>query len=172
MNREGHLCFSAVSSSRELVFSQSSDPSKAGHLVFFKNQGDWTQVTFAWGADLTDLDICAYWEGAPEYTFGYKQKNETPPSPYNIKWSDDETGTGVSEWCQIWKSSWKGGSNVFRVHFNYFRSVPAGSVCTVIANQRGGETKILIMFRVALELVRHIKPTRMLKSCSMIAGIS
>ena len=51
---------------------------KGGTQPVYKiSVGDWTQISFAWGSDGRDLDICAYWDGAPSMKMGYGYDTST-----------------------------------------------------------------------------------------------
>lgn len=140
MSGEGKLCYKP--NDGRLAFKRGGD----GSLVFKVAAGDWTQISFAWGSDGRDLDICAYWDGAPSMQMGYGHDTSTSEKisgAYHIFYSGDIRGTDASEWCKIKMKPWQnGGARTFKVHFNYFGhdSEHGASTCTVIASQMGGET--------------------------------
>lgn len=113
-------------------------------LIFKCAAGGETTVTFAWGSNASDLDICAYWVGDPNNKFGYdwnESTSEHVSGAYHITYSGDMRGSGDSEFCKIRMAPWNnGGSRVFRVHFNYFGT--SSGVCKVIASQLNGQTLI------------------------------
>lgn len=119
----------------------------AGKLVCKVAAGDWTTITFAWSARGSDLDICAYWTGAPNMAMGYGHNTSTSEQTsgaYHIFYSGDETGTNTAEWVKIKMIPWSGGARTFKVHFNFYgysSSYPE-SECTVIASQINGPTII------------------------------
>jgi len=120
-----------------------------GSLVYKSKAGDWTMVSFAWGSDGKDLDICAYWDGASGMQMGYGHNTSTSEQvqgAYHIVYSGDITSTDSSEWCKIRMNPWASGARTFKVHFNYYgyngEKYPLNT-CTVIASQQGGETRIL-----------------------------
>lgn len=115
-------------------------------LVYKVEAGDWTTITFAWGADGKDLDICAYWDGASGMQMGYGHNTSTSEQvtdAYHIFYSGDITSSDASEWCKVKMSPWSGdGSRTFRVHFNFYGYGEdyTGSTCSVIASQPNGKT--------------------------------
>ena len=117
----------------------------ANALIYKAKAGDETTVTFAWGSDARDLDILAYWEGAPQLTAGFGHGAGGTEKPYSLVYSGDITSSDASEWCKVKMSPWGGGgSRKFFVHFNFFgfgEDYP-GAVCTVVASQPDGKTLI------------------------------
>lgn len=141
----GKLCYKH--SDGRLAFK--SGGGDADKLIYKGSAGDWTLVTFAWGSDGKDLDICAYWDGASSMKMGYgynTSKAEQVSGPYHIIYSGDERGTDTSEWVKIKMSPWSGGMRTFRIRLNYYgynaSSYPANS-CAVIATQANGPSKVL-----------------------------
>lgn len=139
MADEGKLCFSKSGSA--LCYTK-----KGTNQLIFKGapQGQETIVTFAWDSTGRDLDIFAYWDGAPDMTAGYAHGSGGTSGAYSLIYSGDITSDNASEWCKIKMSPWGAGQNTFTVHFNFFGSDedhPASS-CVVIASQTGGPTKI------------------------------
>lgn len=120
----------------------------AGQLAYKAAPGGWTTVTFAWGSDGKDLDICAYWDGANTMKMGYgynTSKAEQVSGAYHIYYSGDIRAVDTSEWVRIKMSPWSGGVRTFRVHFNFFEhsaTYPA-TTCAVIAAQDNGASKVL-----------------------------
>lgn len=118
-----------------------------GKLVYKVDAGDWTTITFAWSSKGKDLDICAYWTGAPSMAMGYGHNTSTSEQTsgaYHIFYSGDKTGTNEAEWVRIKMIPWSGGARTFKVHFNFYgysSSYPE-SECTVIATQPSGLTII------------------------------
>lgn len=114
-------------------------------LVYRAQSGEPTTVTFAWGSDLRDLDILAYWDGAPGLTAGYGHGAGGTSGAYYIAYSGDSTSADSSEWCRVRMSPWgSGGARTFTVHFNAFGfgdDYP-GSTCKVIASQPNGATLV------------------------------
>lgn len=114
-------------------------------LIYKAKAGEETTVTFAWGSDARDLDILAYWEGAPQLTAGYGHGSGGTEKPYSLVYSGDITSSDASEWCKVKMSPWGGGgSRRFFVHFNFFgfgEDYP-GAACTVVASQPDGKTLI------------------------------
>lgn len=123
---------------------------RGGSAPIFKvDAGGWTTVTFAWGSDGKDLDICAYWDGAIDMKVGYNyitSQAEQVSGAYHIYYSGDILGIDTSEWVRIKMVPWSGGGErTFRVHFNFFRhstTYPA-TTCAVIAAQDNGSSKAL-----------------------------
>lgn len=121
---------------------------KGGTQPIYKvSVGDWTQISFAWGSDGRDLDICAYWDGAPSMQMGYGYDTSTTEKvsgAYRILYSGDIRGEDSSEWCKIKMKPWSGGVRTFKIHFNYYGydSSHTANTCTVIASQIGGGTKV------------------------------
>ena len=119
---------------------------KSGTQPIYKvSVGDWTQISFAWGSDGRDLDICAYWDGAPSMQMGYGHDTSTSEKvsgAYHILYSGDIRGSDSSEWCKIKMKPWSGGVRTFKIHFNYYGydSSHTANTCTVIASQIGGGT--------------------------------
>ena len=114
-------------------------------LVFKARAGEETVVTFAWSSDVRDLDILAYWDGAPSLTAGYGHGSGGTSGHYSIVYSGDNTSVDASEWCKIKMTPWgSGDTRTFRVHFNVygFDDEHSGSTCTVIASQPNGQTLI------------------------------
>lgn len=114
-------------------------------LVYKIASGGETTVTFAWSSEGKDLDILAYWDGAPDLSAGYGHGSGGTSGPYVLDWSGDVTSSEASEWCKVKMSPWSGStSRTFRVHLNFYGygdDYP-GSTCTVIASQEGGQTII------------------------------
>ena len=122
--------------------------SDAGKLIYKANLGGRTKVTFAWGSDGKDLDICAFWDAAPSLKvgYGYQSGGEHSSGAYHISYSGDIRGVDTSEWVEIEQRPWSGGPTTFTVYLNFFgydaERYPA-STCAVIAAQENGETKVL-----------------------------
>lgn len=142
MAGEGKLCYKHGDGS--LCYKHAGD----GSLVFKAAPGDWTEVSFAWGSDGRDLDICAYWEDAPDMKGGYNYDTsgiERTDGAYHLICSSDVTTEEGSELCKIKMKPWNNGKRrTFKVHFHYYPQDdkhPSTS-CTVIASQIGGDTKI------------------------------
>lgn len=122
---------------------------KSGAALVYKiKAGSWTMVSFAWGSDGKDLDICAYWDGASSMQMGYGHNTSTSEQvsgAYHILYSGDITSTDSSEWCKVKMAPWSGGARTFKIHFNYYgfdsEDYPLNT-CTVIASQQGGQTLI------------------------------
>jgi len=118
-------------------------------LVYKAASGDWTQISFAWGSEGKDLDICAYWDGAPSLQMGYGHNTSTTEQVsgvYHIFYSGDIQGTDASEWVKIKMSPWSSGARTFKVHFNFYgynASTYPGNSCQVIAVQMNGGTRIV-----------------------------
>ena len=141
MSDLGKLCHSL--SADNLAYKKDGE-----ELVFKTKGGDWTVISYAWGSDGKDLDICAYWSGASDLQMGYGHNistTEQVQGSYHIIYSGDITSTDASEWCKVKMKPWSQGERTFKVHFNYFGydgdAYPLGT-CTVIASQLGGETII------------------------------
>lgn len=141
MSDLGKLCFKKTT--QELCYKKST-----GELIYKSQGGDWTMVSFAWGSEGKDLDICAYWEGASSLQMGYGHNTSTSEQvsgAYHILYSGDITSTDASEWVKIRMKPWNSGTRTFKVHFNYYgydaKSYPLAT-CTVIASQQGGKTLI------------------------------
>lgn len=121
----------------------------AGKLAYKVISGGWTTVTFAWGSNGKDLDICAYWDGASIMQMGYghnTSKAEQIRDAYHIFYSGDIKDVDSSEWVKIKMIPWSGGERTFRVHFNFFgydASQYPASTCTVIAAQEEGPCLVL-----------------------------
>lgn len=141
-----------MSSLGKLCHKKSSSPlaykKDEGSLIFKVEPGDWTMISFAWGSEGKDLDICGYWSGASSLQMGYghnTSKAEQVQDSYHILYSGDITSSDSSEWCKVKMSPWSKGERTFKVHFNYFgfdeEDYPLNT-CTVIASQQGGETLI------------------------------
>lgn len=142
MAGEGKLCYKL--NDGRLAFKRGGD----GSLMFKVAAGDWTQVSFAWGSDGRDLDICAYWEDAPNMKGGYNYDTsgiDRTDGAYHLICSSDVTSEDGSEWCKIKMKPWNNGMRrTFKIHFHYFpqdNEHPSTS-CTVIASQIGGQTII------------------------------
>lgn len=143
MAGEGKLCYKP--NDGRLVFKRGGD----GSLVFKVTPGDWTQISFAWGSDGNDLDICAYWDGT-DMKFGYGYNTGTSEyvypdvdkGPYHVLYSGDIRDVGQTEWLKLKNTPWSLGARTFKVHFNYFGydSEHSANTCTVIASQMGGDT--------------------------------
>lgn len=116
--------------------------------IYKVEAGDWTQVSFAWGSDGRDLDICAYWEDLPDKKGGWDYDTsgtDIGEGAYHLICSSDVQTEEGSEWCKIKMEPWNnGGRRTFKIHFHYFPwdSKHPSTSCTVIASQFGGETKI------------------------------
>ena len=117
--------------------------------VYKAEAGGWTKISFAWGSDGEDLDICAYWDGADSMKVGYNHNaatSEQVSGAYRIYYSGDIRGVDTSEWVKIRMSPWSGGVRTFKVHFNFYgydaEDHPA-STCSVIAAQENGASKVL-----------------------------
>ena len=137
MADEGKLCYSKSGSS--LCYSKGS----TGLLIFKgPEQGEETVVTFAWDSSGRDLDIMAYWDGAPDLTAGFAHGSGGTSGAYSLKYSGDVRSEGASEWCKIKMDPWSSGPRTFRVHFNFFgaNEEHTASTCVVIASQPGGKT--------------------------------
>lgn len=143
MGDANKLCYKA--NDGRLAYKASGDD--AGKLVYKVAVGDWTTITFAWSTKGRDLDICAFWVGAPDMKMGYSyntNKTEQISGAYHIFYSGDETGTNTAEWVRIKMIPWSTGSRTFKVYFNFYEyssSYPE-SECTVIASQINGPTII------------------------------
>ncbi len=140
MSDIGKLCYKSGGSA--LCFKHGGSA-----LVFKVKAGDWTMVSFAWGSDGRDLDICAYWNGAPDMKMGFGYNTSTSEQvsgAYHILYSGDIKDTNASEWCKIKMDPWSSGSRTFTVHFNYWGHDDDHPLdtCTVIASQQGGRTLI------------------------------
>ena len=148
------LCHHYTASSLALVFKSSGE--NAGKLVYKVAKGQQTTISFAWGKDGKDLDICAYWEAAPNMKAGWRWSSDwTQPTTvstivdgvtYTLGYSGDIRDTDASEWVKIEKSVWSKGSNSFRVYLNFYgydASQYPATTCTVIAAQMNGPTKML-----------------------------
>ena len=147
MSELGHLCCSASSGS--LVWKQGGAHEYS--LVYKMRKGADTVISFAWGADGKDLDICAYWEAAPDMKAGWSWGSggwiSLDGVTYTLEYSGDIRDVDASEWVKIKKSVWSKGSNSFRVYLNFFgynASLYPASTCTVIAAQENGPTKMLV----------------------------
>ena len=147
MSDLGHLCCSA--SSGLLVWKQGGAHEYS--LVYKIRKGEDTVISFAWGPDGKDLDICAYWEAAPDMKAGYSWGSggwiSLDGVTYTLEYSGDIRDADASEWVKIKKSVWSKGSNSFRVYLNFFgynASQYPASTCTVIATQQNGPTKMLL----------------------------
>ena len=137
------LCYSTKQSGRPLCYKKNNS---SRPLIYKADGGKETTGTGAGPRDARDLDIHAYWTGAPELTAGFSHGNGGTSGVYSLKYSGDVTSEAGSEWCKIKMSPW-GGSNArtFRVHFNFYghdEEHPGTSV-TVIASQPGGKTLML-----------------------------
>lgn len=123
-----------------------------GSLPVYKvAAGGLTEISFAWGSDGNDLDICAYWDGT-DMKFGYDYNTGTSEyvypdadkGPYHVLYSGDIRSAGQTEWLKLKNTPWSLGAGTFKVHFNFYghsSSYPA-STCKVIASQQGGRTII------------------------------
>lgn len=134
----GQLCYKK--NSVALCFKKGGS-----QLVYKIASGGETTVTFAWASDLKDLDILAYWDGAPDLTAGYGHGSGGTSGPYSISYSGDSTSADSSEWVRVAMSPWgSGGARTLRVHFNCygFGDDYPGSACMVIASQPDGPTII------------------------------
>ena len=148
MSDIGKLCYRAngVDAGKLCYKSSGAD---AGKLVFKVHPGDWTIITSAWDLNGRDLDICAYWTGAPNMVMGFghnTSQNEQISGPYHIIYSGDKQGVNEAEWVKVKMEPWDGGYRTFNMHFNFYgydaSSYPA-SKCIVIASQVNGNTIIL-----------------------------
>ena len=131
--------------------------------IYKVSVGDWTQISFAWGSDGSDLDIWAYWEGAPNMCAGFRKESEPQSIPssdpnsnpdetcsrdgaYMLWWTGDNKTVGGSENIKVKMEPWNGGGSrrlIIKLNFyGYDSEVHPGSTCTVIAAQLGGETKV------------------------------
>lgn len=134
----GKLCFKASGAD-------------AGKLVYKVDAGHLTTITFAWGADGKDLDMCAYWTGAPDMKVGYgylytQDPTEFTSGAYYIQHSGDKRGTNDSEWVKIKMAPWSAGARTFDVHLNFFGYDPStypANKCIVVASQENGGSIIL-----------------------------
>ena len=151
MSNFGKLCHHYTASSRVLVHK-----SGGVSLVYKAKCGEETTVTFAWGTDGKDLDICAYWEAAPNMKAGWQwsadwsQPTTTSTTEsgaeYTIGYSGDIRNVDSAEWVKIKKFPWSKGSRVFKVYLNFYgydSSQYPATTCTVIAAQMNGPTKML-----------------------------
>lgn len=149
MSVVGKLCHHFTASSRVLVYK-----SGGVHLVYKARRGEETTVTFAWGSNAKDLDICTYWLDAQDNKVGYGWQYHTAgiyqeyPAKvdgvdYIIGYNGDYRDTNDSEWIKVRKTDWTKGSNVLRIHLNFHDydaiQYPDTSV-TVIAVQSGSQT--------------------------------
>lgn len=137
MADEGKLCYSKSGSS--LCYSKGSSE----QLIYKEAaQGEETVVTFAWDSSGRDLDIMAYWDGAPNLTAGYDHGSGGTSGAYSLEYSGDVTSEGASEWCKVKMDPWSAGIRTFTVHFNFFGADEehTASSCIVIASQPGGKT--------------------------------
>ena len=139
------LCYSTMQSGRPLCYKKNNS---SRPLIYKAAAGAETVISFAWGGDGRDLDICAYWEGASGMKVGFGWNTSTAEQVsgvYHIKYSGDVTSADASEWCKVRMKPWgDGSSRTFRVHFNFYgasEEYPASS-CTVIASQSGGRTLV------------------------------
>ncbi len=140
---QGDLCYTGTAGA--LAYKKGGSA-----LVFKTTGGDWATITFAWGSDGSDLDICAYWDGASSMKVGFNWNTSTAElvtSPYHILYSGDVKTPDSSEWCKIKMSPWSGNSNrTFKVHLNFYgynaNDYPA-KTCVVIASQQNGSSLIL-----------------------------
>lgn len=140
------LCYKASGADVNKLCCKASG-ADANKLVYKAVAGDWTTVTFAWSSKGKDLDICAYWTGAPSMAMGYKHNTSTTEQisgAYHIFYSGDETGTNTAEWVKIKMAPWSSGDRTFKVHFNFYgySSTYPESKCIVIASQINGPTII------------------------------
>lgn len=143
----------------KLCYHSAQDPSlcyKGGgdkRLIYKVEPGAETTLTFAWGEDGKDLDICAFWDSAPDMKIGWHW-NQTAGAHtttvdgviYSIDYSGDMRGTDDAEWVKVDKSSWSSGLNTLTIYLNFYSydaSTYPASTCTVIASQTNGPTKIL-----------------------------
>jgi len=120
----------------------------AGSLIYKADFGTETTITFAWGSDGQDLDICAYWDDVPGLKVGYgynSSSGEYSSNEYRIGYSGDIQGVDSSEWVKIIKRPWSGGPATFTIRLNFYGhdSSHSASTCSVIASQANGETKVL-----------------------------
>lgn len=142
-----------------LVFKASGQ--YAGRLCYKAASGQPTIISFAWGEEAKDLDICAYWLGAktsstdrtgyvgygwnynPAGTYQVYSKT-VDGVVYNIGYWGDERNTSNSERIRVWKTPWSAGNNTLRVHLNFYGwgSTYPDTSCEVIASQPGGQTLI------------------------------
>ena len=121
---------------------------QAGSLVYKADLGSETTITFAWGSDGKDLDICAYWDDAPALKVGYgynSTSGDYSSGAYFISYSGDIRGTDTSEWVRIIKRPWAGAPTSFTVRLNFYGhdTDHQASTCAVIVSQANGETKTL-----------------------------
>ena len=122
--------------------------SSVGQLVYKVMAGQTTQITFAWGSDGYDLDICAYWEGDPDMKVGFGYDTSTAEhirGVFKIQYSGDVIAADDAEWVKVSKTVWSDGSRNFRVYLNFFGHYTGQydlDKCTVIAAQMGGRTLI------------------------------
>lgn len=142
----GKLVYKASGNDAGKLCYKASD-ADAGKLVYKAQAGDWTMVTFAWSSKGNDLDICAYWTGAPSMAMGYGHNESTSEQisgAYHIFYSGDVRDTNSAEWVKIKMIPWSGGARTFKVHFNFwgYSSSYPESECTVIASQINGPTII------------------------------
>lgn len=147
MSNLGKLCFKKSGSA--LVYSKRTGSDRY-KLVYKGNPAGVTTISFAWGSDGKDLDICAYWTNFPSKQFGYGHDTSTAEqrfgdnNEYYLQYSGDIKGTGGTEWVKINMSPWRSGET-FKIHFNFYgydaEDCPS-SICTVIASQVGGGTFI------------------------------
>lgn len=153
MSELGHLCRTAAQS-RALVYKTGGAHEYS--LVYKVQKGEDTVISFAWGTDGKDLDICAYWEAAPNMKAGWQWSADwSQPTTvttvvdgvtYTLGYSGDIRNVDDSEWVKIKKSVWSKGSNSFRVYLNFYgynASTFPASTCTVIAAQENGPTMML-----------------------------
>lgn len=147
MGGERHLCYKASGPTKgHLCFKVLTHP-EGGKLVYKSDSGKVTTISLAWGSDGKDLDICAYWLGAPDMVAGYGwnlSTSERVSGAYHLQFSGDIRSSDDSEWVKIRMSPWSAGNRSFRIHFNYFEYSEAypANTCTVIASQKGGKTLI------------------------------
>lgn len=155
MSELGHLCRHYTAQNLALVYKASGAHEYS--LVYKVAKGQQTTISFAWDKDGNDLDICAYWEAAPNMKAGWRWSADwSQPTTvttvvdgvtYTLGYSGDIRDTDASEWVKIEKSVWSKGSNSFRVYLNFYgydASQYPASTCTVIAAQENGPTKMLL----------------------------
>lgn len=144
----GKLCYKhSGTHAGKLCYKSSGDD--AGKLIYKIDAGQLTTITFAWDADGKDLDICAFWTGAPSMVMGYGYNTSTQEQvsgAYRITYSGDKRGTDDAEWVKIKMSPWKTGPRTFDVHLNFFgydSSTYPANKCIVIATQENGGSIVL-----------------------------
>ena len=96
---------------------------------------DFLKIWFSWGAELSDLDILAYWNGIGDYQSRGWNNAKGPmeysdgTATYMLAWSGDVQGAEASEWL----GSRGVVGKTLKIHLNFYHPVADGVTpeCTV-----------------------------------------